>query len=172
VELRRSVLLPCSVDSMFDVIERAEHYPQFLPWCTRATILERSDDWIEARLDFSYLGVSFGFKTRNAKRRPEWLRVRLVDGPFRRFEGDWRLTPLGDIGCKVEFDLSCEIAAGLLDKVALPAVESVSRSMIDAFVRRAERVLPVDAPTASSGATAPPVQPTPSATSPSPASSP
>lgn len=129
---------------MFDLIERAEAYPEFLPWCVGATILERSEDWVAARLEFSYLKVRFGFRTRNPKRRPDWLQVRLVEGPFRHFEGDWRLTPLGDIGCKVEFDLSYEIAAGLLDHIALPAVDVVSRSMIDAFVRRAERVLPIE----------------------------
>ena len=173
MEIRQSVLLPYSAHDMFDLIETAENYPQFLPWCTKATLLERSDDWVAARLEFSYLKVRFGFQTRNPKRRPEWLQVRLVEGPFRHFEGDWRLTPLGDIGCKVEFDLSYEIAAGLLDQVALPAVEFVSRSMIDAFVRRAERILPVDKPQESSAAPAPPpVGPIPSATPPSPASSP
>jgi ribosome-associated toxin RatA of RatAB toxin-antitoxin module len=146
VELRRSVLLPYSVDSMFDLIERAEHYPEFLPWCTRATIFERSDDWVAARLDFSYLGFSFGFETRNAKRRPEWLQVRLVKGPFRRFHADWRLVPLGQIGCKIDFDVSYEIADGLLDRLARPAVELVSRSMMDAFVKRADSVLVESAP--------------------------
>src|SRR3954469_20085645 len=43
LELRRSVLLPYSAESMFDLIERAEAYPEFLPWCTRATIFERGD---------------------------------------------------------------------------------------------------------------------------------
>ena len=119
---------------MFDLIERAEAYPEFLPWCTRATIFERGDDWVAARLEFSYLQVRFGFQTRNAKCRPEWLRVRLVEGPFRRFQGDWRITPLGQLGCKVEFDVSYEISDGLLDKVARPAVDFVSRSMMEAFV--------------------------------------
>lgn len=172
MEVRRSVLVPYSAESMFDLIERAELYPEFLPWCTGATILERSDDWVAARLDFSYLKLRFGFQTRNPKRRPEWLHVRLVEGPFRHFEGDWRLTPLGGIGCKVEFDLSYEISTGLLDQVALPAVELVSRSMIDAFVRRAERILPVETATESSGATAQRFEPMPSATQPSPARSP
>ena len=54
-----------------------------------ATILERSDDWVAARIEFSYLKVRFGFQTRNPKRRPEWLQVRLVEGPFRHFQADW-----------------------------------------------------------------------------------
>jgi ribosome-associated toxin RatA of RatAB toxin-antitoxin module len=78
LKLTRSVLVPYGVEAMFDLIERAEAYPQFLPWCTGATIFERTDDAVAARIDFTYLTVSFGFRTRNAKRRPEWLKVRLV----------------------------------------------------------------------------------------------
>lgn len=155
MEISLSALVPYPVDSMFDLIERAESYPQFLPWCTSATILERSDDWVAARLEFSYLKLRFGFQTRNSKCRPEWLQVRLVEGPFRRFEGHWRLTPLGGIGCKVEFALSYELAAKLLEHVALPAVEHVSRSMIDAFVRRAEKTLAVETASASAKASPP-----------------
>ena len=151
MQARRSVLVPYSAEGVFDLIERAELYPEFLPWCTGATILERSDDWVAARLEFSYLKLRFGFQTRNPKRRPEWLSVRLVEGPFRHFHGDWRLTPLGAIGCKVEFDVAYEIASGLLDQIVLPAAELMSRSIIDAFVHRAERVLANEAPPESSG---------------------
>jgi ribosome-associated toxin RatA of RatAB toxin-antitoxin module len=134
------VLVPHPAERMFDVIEQAEFYPHFVPWCVGATILERSDDWVAGKIDFSYRQIQFSFRTRNAKRRPEWLRVRMVHGPFRHFDGDWRLTPLGEAGCKVDFDVSYEFADGLLDRFARPAVDFVSRSMIDAFVKRAEAI--------------------------------
>ncbi len=142
MDLKRSVLVPYPMESMFDLIEQAEHYPEFLPWCVGAKILERSDEWVAARIEFSYLQVRFGFQTRNPKRRPEWLQVRLVQGPFKRFTGDWHLTRLGEHGCRINFDLSYEIAEGVLDRVAAKAVEMVSRSMMDAFVKRAEATLP------------------------------
>jgi ribosome-associated toxin RatA of RatAB toxin-antitoxin module len=138
LKLERSVLVPYPVESMFDLIEHAEAYPQFLPWCTRATIYERNDEWVAARLDFSFLRFAFGFQTRNAKRRPEWLQVRLVEGPFRHFQGDWNLQPLGTLGCKINFALAYEISDGLLDRLAAPAVDYVSRAMVDAFVKRAD----------------------------------
>ena len=96
MEISRSVLVPYSADAMFDLIEQAEWYPSFLPWCTAAEILERSEDWVAARIEFSYLNLRFAMSTRNPKRRPEWLQVRLVEGPFRQFHGDWRLVPLAD----------------------------------------------------------------------------
>lgn len=156
---------------MFDLIEHAEAYPEFLPWCTAATILERGDDWVAARLEFEYLRFRFGFQTRNAKRRPEWLSVRLVDGPFRRFDGDWRLTALGQAGCKVEFDVAYEISDGLLDRIARPAVDYVSRSMLDAFVRRAETTLSAqNAPTPGAASLPPQVATAAPTTAPSPTS--
>jgi ribosome-associated toxin RatA of RatAB toxin-antitoxin module len=150
LEIRRSVLVPYTAEGMFDLIEQAEHYPSFLPWCVAATILERSDDWVAARIDFSYMKVRFGFQTRNPKRRPEWLQVRLVEGPFRHFQADWRLRPLGHLGCKVEFDLAYEVSDGVLDRMAAKAVDVVSRSMMDAFIRRAETTLPADMSAAAS----------------------
>ncbi|MEO8924960.1 MAG: SRPBCC family protein [Caldimonas sp.] len=69
MELSRSVLVPYCAEDMFDLLERAESYPQFLPWCTAATILERSDDWVAARLEFCYLQVRFGLQTHPAPPR-------------------------------------------------------------------------------------------------------
>lgn len=141
MEIKRSVLVPYPREEMFDLIEQAEHYPQFLPWCTAANILERNDDWVAARIDFRYLQVRFGFQTRNPKSRPEWLKVRMVEGPFRRFEADWLLSPLGSQGCRIQFALAYEVSDGLLDRVAAHAADLVARSMVDAFVKRAEETL-------------------------------
>ena len=58
---------------MFDLIERAEHYPAFLPWCAAATILERDDAIVAARIAVAWHGVNFEIVTRNPKKRPEWL---------------------------------------------------------------------------------------------------
>ncbi|CAD5375011.1 hypothetical protein RA210_U80093 [Rubrivivax sp. A210] len=146
MEIKRSVLLPYSVEDMFDLIERAEHYPQFLPWCASATVLERSDEWVAARLEFSYLKIRFAFQTRNPKRRPEWLRVLLVQGPFRNLQGDWRFTPIGGVGCRVDFAMTFEVADGRLDALAGPAAGLVAKQMVDAFVKRAAATLKEFAP--------------------------
>jgi ribosome-associated toxin RatA of RatAB toxin-antitoxin module len=146
VEIRRSVLVPYSAEAMFDLIEQAECYPSFLPWCTAAEIVERSDDWVAARLEFSYLSLRFTMRTRNPKRRPEWLQVRLVEGPFKQFHGDWRLVPLADQGCRIAFDLSYQFSEGVVDQVAKAALGRIFGSVVEAFVKRAEATLtPLDA---------------------------
>jgi ribosome-associated toxin RatA of RatAB toxin-antitoxin module len=141
VEIKRSVLVPYSAEAMFDLIEQAEFYPSFLPWCTSAEILERSDDWVGARLEFTYLSLRFTMRTRNPKRRPEWLQVRLMEGPFKQFQGDWRLVPLADQGCRVAFDLSYQFSEGVVDQVAKAALGRIFGSVVEAFVKRAEATL-------------------------------
>src|SRR5512135_2170975 len=98
MEVRRSVLVPHSPDAMFELIEAAERYPEFLPWCASATIVTREPEIVVADIVVDYRGVRFRFTTRNPKRRPEWMAITLERGPFQRFEGEWNLKALGDIG--------------------------------------------------------------------------
>jgi ribosome-associated toxin RatA of RatAB toxin-antitoxin module/CRP-like cAMP-binding protein len=142
VQVRRSILLPYPADFMFDLIEQAEHYPKFLPWCTDAVILERTEEIVAARISMRVAGLTLSLQTRNPKRRPEWLALRMVRGPLRRFEGEWRLTPLNASACRVEFTLNYEFADRLTERVAGPVFARMADTMVDAYVARAERILP------------------------------
>jgi ribosome-associated toxin RatA of RatAB toxin-antitoxin module len=142
MQVRRSILLPYPAESMFDLIEQAEHYPQFIPWCTDAVILERTEEIVAARISMRVAGLTLTLQTRNPKRRPEWLALRMVRGPLQRFEGEWRLTPLNATACRVEFTLNYEFADRLTERVAGPVFARMADTMVDAYVERAERILP------------------------------
>ncbi len=142
MQVRKSVLLPYPAESVFDIIEQAEHYPQFIPWCSAAEILERNDEIVAARVSMRVAGLQLALETRNPKRRPEWLQLKMVRGPLRRFEGEWRLTPLNAWACRIDFTLSYEIGDGLIERVAGPVFARMADSMVDAYVARAERILP------------------------------
>ena len=139
--VRRSLLLPYPAEDIFDLIEQAEHYPQFIPWCSAAEILERTDDIVAARISMRVAGLTLTLQTRNPKRRPEWLALKMVRGPLRRFEGEWRLTPLNAHGCRIEFTLSYEFADAMTERVAAPVFARMADTMVDAYVARADRVL-------------------------------
>ncbi len=141
VEIRRSALIGHPAGSIFDLIEAAEHYPEFLPWCASATILARDDTVVAARLAVDYRGLRFGLTTRNPKKRPHWMAIRLEEGPFRRFEGEWRLVELGPEACKIEFTLRYAFDSALVGKLADGVFERIADAMIDAFANRAEDVL-------------------------------
>lgn len=141
MEIRRSALVGFPAAAMFDLIEAAEDYPSFLPWCAGATILTRDDSVVAAEITVDYRGARFSFTTRNRKRRPEWMAVTLERGPFRRFEGEWHLRPLSPSACKIEFTLRYEFGGALLGTVAAPVFDRIANSFVDAFVLHAECTL-------------------------------
>ena len=168
--VQRSALVARPASHLFDLIEAAEHYPAFLPWCADARIVSRDDEMVSADLRLRYGGVDFEVRTRNPKRRPEYMAIHLVHGPFRRFEGEWRLTPLSLDGCRVEFRLDYEFNSVMLTRVAGPMFRHIADTMVDAFVQRSESqpVAPVAVPSAWSSVTVhagePSVDPLPAAT--------
>ena len=136
--VKKSVLVPFSADAMFDLVEGIEAYPQFLPWCGGARILETHEGGRTARIDIDYHGVRAHFTTDNENRRPESIVVTLKDGPFRHLHGEWRFVALAPDACKIEFELAYEFATPVLERIVGPVFNHIANSFIDAFVRRAE----------------------------------
>lgn len=144
--VRRSALLAQPAGHLFDVIEAAEHYPRFLPWCVGAVILSRDDDLVSADLQVRLAGMNFALRTRNPKRRPTYMAIHLERGPFRRFEGEWQLSALAPDACKVSFMLDYEFDNSLMTQAAGPVFKRAADNLMDAFVRHAQSLPVVEVP--------------------------
>ena len=73
---------------------------------------------------------------------PERVDLQLVSGALRDFVGSWRVTPLGDAGCKVELHVRFEFS-GRLRVLTLPfkrRIGKIADGVMDAFCQRASRV--------------------------------
>ena len=138
--VRKSALVERSAEHMFDLIEAAEDYPAFLPWCAGANILFRDETNVAAEITVDFHGVRFALTTRNPKRRPDYMAIVLERGPFRRFEGEWRLTPLSPSACKIEFGLQYEFDSPLMGRLAGTVFDRITNTLVDAFVLRAQDV--------------------------------
>jgi ribosome-associated toxin RatA of RatAB toxin-antitoxin module len=140
--VRKSVLVPFSAAEMFELVDRIELYPQFLPWCGGTRALEARAGGKTARIDINYHGVHAHFTTDNVNRAGESIVMTLRDGPFRHLHGEWRFVPLAPDACKVELALAYEFATHLLERAVGPVFGHIANTFIDAFVRRAEAVYP------------------------------
>jgi ribosome-associated toxin RatA of RatAB toxin-antitoxin module len=139
-DVSRSVLVEFSPAQMFDLVDAVEDYPKFLPWCGGVTVIYRDKTTTRAEILINYRGIRHGFTTENAKRAPEEMQIRLVAGPFRRLDGGWRFNGLADRGCKIEFNLHYEFSSRLLEKLVGPIFNHIAGTLMEAFVRRAERI--------------------------------
>jgi ribosome-associated toxin RatA of RatAB toxin-antitoxin module len=136
--VKKSVLVPYRADEMFELVDGVEHYPEFLPWCAGATILDAHEGGKTARIDIDYHGVRAHFTTANTNRPPESIVIALASGPFRRLHGEWRFLPLASEGCKVEFELAYEFTTHVLERVVGPVFAHIAGTFIDRFVQRAD----------------------------------
>lgn len=138
--IEKSVLIARTAQQMFDLVDRVEDYPKFLPWCGGTELIERNDKITAARLHINFRGIKAHFATENPKDPPHWMNIQLREGPFRRLDGGWRFTALGDAGCKVEFRLTYEFSSSVLEKVLGPVFNHIVGTFVDSFVKRANEV--------------------------------
>lgn len=140
--VRKSVIVPHSCETMFRLVERCEDYPQFLPWCTGAQVFERHADSTRARIDIDYHGLKMHISTFNRREEPAHLTLELEDGPFERFHGDWRFTPLGAEGCRIELVIEYAFANRVVEAVVKPVFGHIVETLVDRFVERADSAPP------------------------------
>ncbi|WP_077034067.1 type II toxin-antitoxin system RatA family toxin [Pelomonas sp. KK5] len=141
--VKKSVLLWYTPHEMYSLVTGVEHYPEFLPWCSQAEVLERREDGVTARLSLSISGVRQAFTTRNTNTPDQRVHMQLVDGPFSKLDGIWTFSALGQgetRACKVEFDLHYAFSNFALQAVVSPVFDRVANTFVDSFVQRAEAV--------------------------------
>ena len=136
--VRKSVIVPSSCEAMFALVDDVESYPRFLPWCAATEVFERTEAVTRARLDIDYHGLKTHISTLNEKEAPSRMGLKFVDGPFRHFTGEWRFTPLGGEGCKVELSMDYAFASATLEKLMGRVFGHIAQTMVESFVQRAE----------------------------------
>lgn len=140
--VRKTVLVPHSVQRMYALVDQVDDYPKFLPWCGSAVTRERTPESVVAEIQIAYHGIRQSFVTQNYNRPPERIEMNFVHGPFRTLAGHWRFIPLGDLGCRIEFSLDYEFASSVLERLVGPIFDRIADSFVDAFVRRADAIHP------------------------------
>ncbi|MCF8192049.1 MAG: hypothetical protein RIS59_825 [Pseudomonadota bacterium] len=135
----QSVLVMHPAHRMFNLVDGVEAYPEFLPWCGGVEVRERTSAVTEARININFHGVKAHFHTRNIK-SPDRMLIALVDGPFKRFEGEWVFTPLREDACKVELRLHWEFSTRLLEGVIGPVFNRIASTFVQSFERRADEL--------------------------------
>ena len=141
--VHKSVLIWYSPAEMFALVTDVVSYPQFLPWCDRASVEEETAQGMVAKVGISIAGIRQSFTTRNRHERDQKVSLKRVKGPFSRLEGDWNFLPLGDgsrRACKVEFTLCYDFDNGTLAALVGPVFDKIAGSLVDAFVKRASHV--------------------------------
>ncbi len=122
---------------MFALINDIESYPSFVPGCTHARVESRTDTEIVATISVRRGALQAQITTRNVLEPDRRIIMHLVRGPLRELTGEWRLTPVGALGCRVELTMQFAFSNPISAAIVEPLFEQTVASLVDAFIARA-----------------------------------
>lgn len=138
--VNRSAMVRHTPQKMFDLVNDFERYPEFLPGCRHARLIERDSEQLVGEMTLGRAGIEQSFTTRNELFEPERIELSLVSGPFKRLHGRWQFTPMGEDACKVSLEMEFEFANRLLGMAFGRLFQQVAGQLVNAFTRRADDI--------------------------------
>ena len=140
VIIRKNALVPYTPAQMFELVDRIEDYPQFLPWCRETLVYSRNGAEVKARVVVTKGVMSHSFATVNRVQRNKIIEVRLLEGPFRHLEGSWQFESIEAGGCRINFHLEFEFSNKLINLTVGPILQKAVGSFMEAFCQRAKEI--------------------------------
>ncbi|GFE96656.1 MULTISPECIES: type II toxin-antitoxin system RatA family toxin [unclassified Gluconobacter] len=137
-------LIAYTPEQLFDLVADVERYPQFLPWCVKATIKSKTEHELVADLTIGFGPFRETFTSRVTLECPSRIRVRYEKGPFRYLNNVWTFTP-DPRGCLVDFFVDFEFRSRLLQNAMGVVFNEGVRLMVSAFIKRARDIYGVQA---------------------------
>ena len=141
--VQKSVLLWYSPAQMYALVTDVASYPQFLPWCDKAQVVQQDDTGMTAEVGIAFGGIHQSFTTRNTHTAPSRVDMQLIKGPFSNLDGQWLFLPVGDgsqQASKVELSLRYGFSSATLGALVGPVFDKIAATLVDAFVKRAQQV--------------------------------
>lgn len=136
-ELKKSVIVPFTPETMYNLVTDIENYPKYLPWCSKSSIDNTNGNEISGTVYIEYLKIKTHFATKNINTPFSKIEMQFLDGPFKTFTGEWNFTPLGENGCKIDFQLKYQFSNILVEKAIGPVFSYISKNIVDSFIKEA-----------------------------------
>ncbi len=137
--IQRSALVARPARHMFDLVNDVDAYPRIFNWCEAASVIESSDTSMVARLAVRVAGLRTAFTTRNLLVPGERIDMALVDGPFKRLQGQWTFQALSPEASKVALLLDFDVAGSVVGSALALGFSGIADRFVDDFCREARR---------------------------------
>lgn len=128
---------PYSPAQLFALVSDVEKYPQFLPWCRAARILQRGENEFLAELIIAFAHISESYVSRVVLQPNSAIEVKMVRGPFEHLINDWKFTEV-EGGTRIDFALDFKFKNKILEKLIGGLFAKATEKMVSAFKTRAD----------------------------------
>lgn len=138
-------ILPYQARQMYQLIIDIEKYPEFLPWCKQAKIIERiSDENLIADLLINFKNFFEKYRSDVKHGKSEngdyFVDVVAIQGPFKSLVNKWKFQDLGNNSCEIEFFIEFQFNSFLLEKMLGGIFGKAAQKMMSAFEERAKEI--------------------------------
>ena len=132
-------VLPHEPEQLFDLVADVGRYPEFLPWCVAARVLEQDETKMRAELAIGFKGIRERFISRVALDRPNRrIDVEYEKGPFKYLVNHWQFEPADGGKCRLDFKIEFEFRSRILEMLMGRLFDEAVRRMVRAFEDRAD----------------------------------
>ena len=132
-----------SVKQIYSLITDIESYPEFLPWCGEAKVIDKFDNTIIADLSisFKYLTERYRSEVKLAppKKSKAKIEVSTISGPFKYLNTTWELSSKGK-GTLIKFNIDFCFKSTVLQKIIGIFFNKACEKMLAAFISRANEL--------------------------------
>lgn len=132
------------IHQLYQLITDIEEYPEFLPWCSAARILEESESTIIADLIINFKAFTEHYRSQVDLTSPAdgfaEVDVNLISGPFKYLKNNWKLKTLANGETEIQFFIEFEFKSALLEKVMGLLFNKACQKMVDSFELRAKEL--------------------------------
>ena len=135
---------PYTPQQLFDLVADIEKYPEFLPWCRAARILERKENEFIGELVISFAHITESYISRVVLTPPQngnagSIDVTMIKGPFEYLTNHWKFTPTAN-GTQIDFSLDFKFRLSILEKLIGHLFNKAATKMVAAFKQRAKQL--------------------------------
>ena len=134
---RDSYICAENINYLEQIIMDIERYPEFVPWCEQAKILEIVNQEIVAKLIIMYKGIISSYTSRVSvdKTMPAKVCINIVSeqNPLKFLQATWTLDSLAENTTKVEFSIKFSFKSLFLHRLLNRSFDKVCKQMMSSF---------------------------------------
>ena len=118
---------------VFKEISNFETYVNYVPGCSKAVLVERTDAYEVGKLEFNLLFKNYSITSKNYISDNE-IKIEQIDGPFISFEGEWKVLEMDKNITKIVFTANFELPRILNSLLSDKNIDLFFKSSLEGFV--------------------------------------
>ena len=139
MKIKKEAIILEDIEKVFNIVNRVDLYKNFVPYCVDSIIITEENNQMKARLDFNIKGLKTTFTTQNIIKNNKIIQMKLVDGPFKYLDGEWKFTEIDD-KTLIELKINYEVQSKIIDYTISKSLEKIMDYLVKAFVSESKKL--------------------------------